>query len=631
MVGISMRRMRHRRPHTFVEPLEARWLLSAAALESVAHSNVVLRAAASGTVQGLSPQEVQHAYGFDQIQFSGLTGDGSGQTIAIVDPYDDPNIADDLAVFDAQFGLAAPPSFSKVFAAGSEPRSDAGWSEEIALDVEWAHAIAPGANIVLVEARTDNLDDLLAAVNVAKNLSGVSVVSMSWGGSEFSAETSDDALFTTPLGHPSVTFVAAAGDQGAGTIWPSVSPNVLTVGGTTLDLTDGNYGGETAWTDGGGGASRFENEPLYQQGVQSTGARTSPDVAYDGDPNTGFAVYDSEPVTGSRQGGWIEVGGTSAGTPQWAALIAIANEGLSLAGEAPLSDAPAVLYQLPSADFHDIVNGSDGNQATTGYDLATGLGSPVANLLVASLVGNSAAGSTNGTSGGSSPGTTSTGNSGTTNGGGGTGIGVPAALGSVASALTHDSEYAASFVTHAYQTLLDRDPDSAGLAWWTGQMQAGATDAQVEAALLGSAEYVQLHGGTDTGWIDAIYSDLLDRPADLAGAAYWLGQLETGVGFYQIALSIADTAEHEAVVVANDYFTYLGRTASPSEIAYWVAQSQQGTTDEEIITAFISSAEYFDNPNKGSGTTLGWLDSVFQDLFQRAPTPGEQAYWLGLL
>jgi hypothetical protein len=227
--------------------------------------------------------------------------------------------------------------------------------------------------------------------------------------------------------------------------------------------------------------------------------------------------------------------------------------------------------------------------------------------------------------------TTSTGSGGTTSGGGGTASGLPTGLASVASSLTHDSEYDAGFVTRAYQTLLDRAPDSAGLSWWTGQMQAGVTDEQVEAALLGSTEYVQLHGGTDLAWIDAIYSDLLDRAADVGGAAYWLGQLQQGVGFYQIALSIADSAEHAAVVVANDYFTYLGRGASPSEIAFWVAQSQQGATDEEIVTAFISSAEYFDDPNKGGGTTLGWLDSVFQDLFQRTPTPGEQVFWLGEL
>src|SRR5262249_21361675 len=140
-----------------------------------------------GLPGGFSPAQIRHAYGFDQISFNGVPGDGRGQTIAIIDAYDQPNIAGDLATFDSTFCIAAPPSLTKGNQAGgtSYPVVDAGWGLEISLDVEWAHAIAPAANILLVEANSNNFSDLFAAITYAKNLPGVSVVSMSWGSSEF--------------------------------------------------------------------------------------------------------------------------------------------------------------------------------------------------------------------------------------------------------------------------------------------------------------------------------------------------------------------------------------------------------------------------------------------------------------
>ena len=140
------------------ESLEPRCLLSAAAWQSVAVQSMhVVREAANSPAAGISPVQIRRAYGFDQLQSSGAAASGSDETIAIVDAYDDPNIASDLNVFDQQFGINAPPSFVKVYAAQSAPRTDAGWSMEAALDVEWTHAIAPAANIVSVEARSDDL------------------------------------------------------------------------------------------------------------------------------------------------------------------------------------------------------------------------------------------------------------------------------------------------------------------------------------------------------------------------------------------------------------------------------------------------------------------------------------------
>jgi len=306
----------------------------------------------------------------------------------------------DLAAFDAQFGLAAPPSIKVVNQTGGSvlPANDTGWATEIALDVEWAHAIAPGANILLVEAKSAYNTDLDAAIDYARNAPGVVVVSNSWGGSEYSTESSEDVHFTTPSGHAGVTFTVAAGDSGTGAEYPSSSPNVLSVGGTSLHLTStGAWSSETVWSGGGGGSSRYESVPTYQSCLGLT-KRGTPDVSYNADPNTGFAVYDT--FGGS---GWGVVGGTSAGAPQWAALIAIADQGRALAGLGSLSNAQSVIYSLPSADFHDVTSGSDGLTATVGYDLASGRGSPIADKVIADLV---AYGSTTTTTGGGTTGTT---------------------------------------------------------------------------------------------------------------------------------------------------------------------------------------------------------------------------------
>src|SRR5262245_50848550 len=170
------------------------------------------------TPAGLTPAQVRHAYGFDQMAaVNGTSLTGKGQTIAIVDAYNDPYIQSDLAAFDRQFGIAAPPSFKVVSQTGSTtalPRTDSGWAGEIALDVEWAHAIAPGANILLVEANSSSVNDLLTAVNYARNQPGVVAVSMSWGAGEFTSETSFNNYFTTPAGHTGVAFVASSGDSG---------------------------------------------------------------------------------------------------------------------------------------------------------------------------------------------------------------------------------------------------------------------------------------------------------------------------------------------------------------------------------------------------------------------------------
>ena len=201
--------------------------------------------------------------------------------------------------------------------AGSQ--TNTGWAQEESLDVEWAHAIAPGANIVVVEAapgntETQELTNLMTAVQTANKTAGVTVVSMSWGFNEFSNEASYDSNFTTP----GITYIASSGDSG-NVEWPAASPNVVAVGGTSLNLSSsGSYQSESGWIDTGGGLSLYEAEPGYQDSVQSTGYRSTPDVSFDADPNTGVAVYVISPNSTSGQGQWDVFGGTSVGAPSWA-------------------------------------------------------------------------------------------------------------------------------------------------------------------------------------------------------------------------------------------------------------------------------------------------------------------------
>jgi hypothetical protein len=381
----------------------------------------------------VNPAQLRRAYGIDQIRFTSpggitVTGDGSGQTIAIVEEGADPTIGADLNTFDQFYGIPAPPSFQVINQNGvSTPNLDI--VGEASLDVEWAHAVAPGASIIVYNSEynpndpTGSFENLLKAMQQASKLPGVSVVTLSYGEAEYDvtasglSEQSLDANFTTA----GVTFVAAAGDSGIfgnggsriAADYPAASPNIVSVGGTSIVIDSaGNYpgtgaAGEVAWGDGinsgtsgggGGGLSSVEPEPAWQQGVvsssiDSSGTRAVPDVAMDSGSAQEYDVFTST-LSGSTVSalavGWLGDAGTSAAAPIWAGLIAIANQGRVLAGGAPLSGntqtLPA-LYSLPAADFHDIVNGNNGDPALPGYDLASGLGTPVANLLVPDLAG----------------------------------------------------------------------------------------------------------------------------------------------------------------------------------------------------------------------------------------------------
>lgn len=432
----------------------------------------------NSAISGSTPQQIEQAYGVSTLLNSGTNGEG--ETIAIVDAYYDPHLLSDVQTFNTQFGLqqfnvTGGPTLKMVASGGGsassvsqDPTGD--WPLETSLDVEWAHAMAPQANIVLVEAADGSDPSIFNATQyAATKVAGVVAVSMSWGDNEFSSETGYDSLFSpksssNPNGaNPGVSFVAASGDSGAGSLYPAASPYVLAVGGTTLGGTAsgstsaGLYGtsglstfaslgffgfartggglysgtghlsitpavvpsspsaypGESAWTGSGGGPSSYEGYPSYQYNQpsiqqnygypynvevddNSTGttsyysARMTPDVAYNADPNTGYAIYDTTPSSDyGFSGGWTEVGGTSAAAPQWASLIALADQQRAVHGEKPL-DTNEVQNQLYNSlsngnyakVFHDVTIGSNGYSAGTGYDLATGLGTPIANELV---------------------------------------------------------------------------------------------------------------------------------------------------------------------------------------------------------------------------------------------------------
>ena len=345
-----------------------------------AHTPLHLKSThATHTPSGMSPAQIKQAYGFP------ANLEGAGQVIAIIDAFDDPNIESDLATFSTQFNLPACTTsngcFTKLYASGSKPGGDTGWGLEMSLDVEWAHAIAPAAKILLIEA-ADNSSGLYEAITVAIHQKAT-VISLSWGGSEFSQETFYDSSI---FGVSPVPIVAASGDTGNGVWFPAASPYVVSAGGTQLTLdSNGNYLSETAWSGSSGGISAFETEPAYQSifpiASDTPKRRGVPDVAYNASPGTGYSVYDS-----FGNGGWLVVGGTSASAPQWAALIAI----MKAAKNGNFGYFNQSLYSVARTTtlLNDVLTGTNGNcgylcTARSGYDYVTGVGSPQAANLVA--------------------------------------------------------------------------------------------------------------------------------------------------------------------------------------------------------------------------------------------------------
>lgn len=409
------------------------------------YNNTLYYGAGSANPVGNTPTAIEKAYGvYDTtnqkpgIPFGTTDLTGSGQTIAIIDAYDDPNAQSDINAFDAYYGLpsvvvnklndqgqTSPLPSATLDSVNGTPQYTP-WQFEETLDIEWAHAMAPAANIDLFEASND-AQDLFNTVAAAASTTGVTVIDMPWTGPEFSSETAMDSVFTTPSGHAPITFITASGDHGeygdlsadsafsstVSAVYPASSPNVVAVGGTSLVITsDGTFVSESAWGNGtssyadegsGGGISKYEAQPTYQSeyspadtslntpSTYSTTNRVYPDVAMDADPNDGVAIYDSYDFSnnGSSTNNWAPtpVGGTGLSAALMAGLMADADQARAINGLASL-DGPTqtlpYLYEVPITDYRDITSGSTGSApftAAPGYDLTSGLGAPIGNLL----------------------------------------------------------------------------------------------------------------------------------------------------------------------------------------------------------------------------------------------------------
>ncbi|WP_153545786.1 S53 family peptidase [Streptomyces sp. RB17] len=339
----------------------------------------------SPTTMGYMPSDLRSAY-----KLGGTSG--SGRTVAIVDAMDDPNAESDLAAYRSAYGLpsctTANGCFRKVNQSGNAspmPSGDYGWAEEISLDLDMVSATCPGCHILLVEANSANVPDLMRAEDTAATTSGVVSVSNSWGGAEDNTVTSVDSHFN----HPGVAITASSGDSGYGVSWPASSPYVTAVGGTSLSKASNSRGWtESAWSGAGSGCSAYEAKPSWQHD-SGCARRTVADVAAVADPNTGVAVYDTynncgggmlcdtELQLGLAQGadGWVQVGGTSASSPIIASVYALAgNTSQVTGGSYPYSHTSAL---------NDVTSGSNGScggsylcTAGPGYDGPTGLGTP---------------------------------------------------------------------------------------------------------------------------------------------------------------------------------------------------------------------------------------------------------------
>jgi subtilase family serine protease len=327
-----------------------------------------------GTPAGYGPSDLHAAYSLPGLASGDTTG--TGQTIAIVDAFDDPTAENDLNVYRAQFGLSACTTangcFRKADQSGgtSYPAVDTGWAQEISLDIDMVSAICPNCKILLVEANSNSFNDLAASVDTAAAL-GANAISNSYGGSESLGSVSFDSHYN----HAGVAITASSGDNGFGTQSPASAKSVVAVGGTSL--TAGTWA-EIAWSGAGSGCSRYNTMPAWQTGVVSGCTRRGEaDVSAVADPNTGVAVYDSTPNGGAS--GWLVFGGTSVASPVIASVFGLAANAATIMAT---GSSASYEYAHVSGNLKDITAGTNGFcltavcRAGPGWDGPTGLGTP---------------------------------------------------------------------------------------------------------------------------------------------------------------------------------------------------------------------------------------------------------------
>jgi kumamolisin len=323
---------------------------------------------------GETPASLGCVYDLVSSQVSGcpiasttLVPTGGSGVIVIVDAYDYPGAAADLATFSTEFGLPAP-NVSVQYVNGKPANGcSPGWELEESLDIEWAHAMAPNAQIVLMEATSASNSALYAGVQAANAYiaahGGKGEVSMSWGGTESRSETSSDSNFK----QSGVVYFASSGDS-PGVIYPSSSVNVVSAGGTQVNRTNGNYTNQTAWADGGGGPSRYETKPAFQNGISLlTTKRGTPDLSFDASGGSPVAVYNS-----SCYGGWLQVYGTSVASPSLAGIV---NNAGTFNSTSNAENTEIYANRTNTSDYTDITSGSCGtHSAAAGWDFCTGVG-----------------------------------------------------------------------------------------------------------------------------------------------------------------------------------------------------------------------------------------------------------------
>jgi subtilase family serine protease len=342
--------------------------------EVVTQADGVTPAATTTYTNGYTPVDLQGAY-----KLPSATA-GAGQTIAIVDAYDNPNASSDLSAYRTRFGLPACPEgtcFRKVNQNGQPsplPSGDVGWGQEIALDLDMASAVCPNCNILLVEANSNYFADLGAAVDQAATM-GANAISNSYGGNEFSVEGSTS--YNGHYNHPGHALTVSSGDSGYGVEFPAASQYVTAVGGTSLtkDTSTSRGWSETAWSGAGSGCSSYIAKPTWQHD-SGCSRRSVADVAAVANPSTGVAVYDSYGSSGGAN--WLVFGGTSVAAPVIAGVYALAGNGSSV------NDGSSPYGAGAAASLFDVTSGSNGRCRRTpylctagpGYDGPTGLGTP---------------------------------------------------------------------------------------------------------------------------------------------------------------------------------------------------------------------------------------------------------------
>lgn len=602
-------------------------------------------------LSGFTPAQIRQAYGFDQISFNHGTipGDGRGQTIAIIDPLNDPNIVPDANTFSQAYGLplfntggpalqVVQPDGAPVATIPSTPRAAIdGLAGETSLDVEWAHAIAPQANILLVEVPvtvyangTFDIGPMLSAAYWASSQPGVSAVSMSFG-ANFAGESSFDADFYN-LG---VTFVASAGDDGTFT-FPASSPDVLAVGGTSLSLSpSGGYGGESVWNDASG-SSGGGPDPDYSS--PTSPAKPGPDVAYNA---VGFSLYDSWDH-GSGSAGWTEEDGTSFGAPQWAALIAIADQGRGLEGPGftnlSTSQTLSLIHNMPSFVLNQNIPGS--NQYGQSGSAVYGMGTPRANLVVTGLM---QAPLTLPMSNQVAPGATISGTVAMFQDDTGTVEPVDAYIdwgdGTYSWGQVGDAGNGLYVVegTHTYSATgvytVNVSVTGTGLGFAQGGQESGVWGVQGVIGVSGMT--------ADQRFVNALYEDFLDREADAPGLANWVGVLEgTEQQLERQGVSLAVAQQDARQLVASDmarstealtddveafYKTFLNRSADAGGLSSDVNALAHGATEEQVISGILGSQEYLMNDAGGTGGPDGagsnFITALYQDVLKRAPDP----------